>query len=792
MKVTRNPSFLLSIACFAIFATPYAVAQTVVTQSPPAGGQLQEIVVTATRRSESQQDVPVSITAVTAQELENQQISDVTDLAKLVPGMQVKPALTPMEITITIRGVSTLIPSINEDPGVGVYVDGVYNVINAGSNTAMVDMDQAEVLKGPQGTLFGRNTIGGAINITTAKPTDTWGGYVDASTGVYGAWSTTGVINAPIDPGVLDTRFVYQHMQNNGYGSNFYTGYENGNITEDYYRGTVKFVPAEGWEALGSAYYSSAFGFGPPTKETYVSTTASLGPGLPPTNFLIPFLSGHPGDFLSNYLIGGNWQNGNQDLSNTYNLKQYGYTGTVSGHISDALNVKSITGYIHTDYNQTSDLDGTPYQYLELVAYPETAKQFSEELQAFGDALDGRLKWITGLYYYNEKGSQLNYVSALPVLTPPGTPVTTQIEGATVDNTSKSVFAQVTYQLAPKLRLTAGARYVDDEREVTYHDHYATTGPSYTYLFCGLANAPLDPDPANCVFNQSVTYHYVPWTVGVDFSPTNDSLLYLKVSEGYRSGAYTLAGPPLANLAPGITPPEAAAANAVTLAETQPVAPERLLSPEIGGKIELLDRTLRINTALYYSDYDNIQLTQNLPSPCPTCTPVSVLRNSGQAHIWGGEIETLALIHKLELNASLGIADSKYVKVSPALPGLLDEPLINSSKYNGVFSAAYPLMMNNIGTLKPSVTYSYRSTMLLYTPTPPVPLSATTQGGFGLLDARITYQPLSMPLTLAMYGQNLTNKQYLVSGTAFAAPLNFANGFPGTPRNYGVSFRYNF
>src|SRR5208282_2908539 len=123
-----------------------------------------------------------------------------------------------------------------------------------------------------------------------------------------------------------------------------------------------------------------------------------------------------------------------------------------------------------------------------------------------------RLKWITGLYYFNEKGSQINYVSALPGLTPPGVPVTDQLEGATVDNTSRSVFAQVSYEVLPKLRLTGGARYVSDDREVAYHDHYATTGPSYTYLFCGLANAPLTPIQADCAYGGSVTYHYVPWT----------------------------------------------------------------------------------------------------------------------------------------------------------------------------------------------------------------------------------------------------------------------------------------
>src|SRR5208282_2603380 len=327
MNNHRNGSIFLAGVCAAALGASHALAEPATAETAETAGQLGEIVVTATRRAESLQDVPISVTAVTAAELVNQQIVDVTDLAKIVPGMQVKPALTPEEITVTVRGVSTLIPSINQDPGVGIYIDGVYNVVNAGSNTAMVDMDQAEVLKGPQGTLFGRNTIGGAINITTTKPTDTWGGYVDASTGVYGAWSTTGVINVPIDPGVLDTRFVYQHMQNNGYGSNFYAGDANSTLMEDYYRGTVKYVPVEGWEVLGSAYYTSAFGFGPPTKLTYVSETATLGPGLPPTNFLIPFLSGHPGDLLSNYLIANNWQNGNQDLSNIYNLKQYGYTG---------------------------------------------------------------------------------------------------------------------------------------------------------------------------------------------------------------------------------------------------------------------------------------------------------------------------------------------------------------------------------------------------------------------------------------------------------------------------------
>ena len=799
MNAMARPGPVFVSLCVAVLEATSAAAETTEALTPVAEAttssntsQLQEIVVTAQRRAENLQEVPISVTALNAQQLEDQQISDVVDLGRLVPGMQVKQALTPMEITTTIRGVSSLVASINQDPAVGTYLDGVYTAVNAGSNTGFIDMERVEVLKGPQGTLFGRNTIGGAINITTAKPTDDFGGYVQATGGDYGAWSGTGMLNTPIIKGVIDNRFVYQHSEHRGYGTNFTTGSPTNTLEQDYYRETVKVTPNDNWAILLSGYYDGTSGFAPPSKLAYINQTASIAPGLPPTNALIPILSGHPGDLLSNSLLSGNWQDTYQDLNNTYELQQYGITATLDGSISDALSVKWITGYINTRANQTTDFDATPYQVLAIVNYPDMVRQFSQELQFYGDTLGKRLKWIGGLYYFHETGSEVDVVSALPELNPPGTPSTTQIDGVYIDNTSKSIFSQVTYALAPRLDLTAGVRYVIDDRGVTNHDHYGSTGPSYTYLFCGLANAPLDPNPNNCTFSQSVRYHYAPWTVALNFKPNDDTLLYGKLSQGYRSGAYGSSGPPLANLAPGVTPQQAAAANQATLAETLPVAPEKLLSPEIGAKMEFLDHTLRVDTALYYSSYKNIQLTQNIPSNCPTCTPVSVLRNSGDAHIWGGELELTQLLGRLELSTALGYANSKYVSTGPALPALLGEPLINSSKFNAAVTAAYKLPIGSVGAIKPSVTYSYRSYALLFTPLPPLPLSANAQAGFGLLDARINFEFANVPLTLALYGQNLTNKQYLVSAVSFAAPLNFENAYPGNPRTWGGSIRYQF
>lgn len=777
---------LLSSYYAAALATP-AFADT---------AKLEEVVVTAERREASMQNVPISVTAINTAGLENKQVIDVISLTKIVPGMTAKPTLTPLEISIAIRGVTQLIPTVNVDPAIGSYVDGVYNVVNAGSNNAMVDMERVEVLKGPQGTLFGRNTIGGAISITTAKPTDDFSGYISAAKENYDGQTYEGVINGALVPGTLAGRLVYQHTEHNGYGKNTTLGTDTNTLNQDYVRGALKLTPTDGWEILGSGFYTDAFGNSSANRLGYLDATSSLAPGLlPPTSVLIPALSGNPGDSLANYVNKGGFYDDAGNLKSQYHLRQYGGTATITGELSDAVTLKSITAYSQTDYNTISDLDGTPYIVLELVGYPIKAKQYSQELQFYGKAMDDRLSWITGAYYFHVDASQISTARVLSSLsTLFGTPLTHNEGGPNpAIDSSGSVFAQMDYALTPDLKLTAGARYVKDKREIEYTDHVVSgIEASGAFVSCNLANAPGDTNPANCDYKDSVSYHYIPWTVGLDYKLNQDMMIYGKISQGYRSGAFIATGPAgtVPNPASGISPSDAAAANAFALSSFKPVDPEKMRSYELGSKLEMLDSRLRVNAAVYWSEYDNIQTTQNLTSPCATCTPPAILINSGTAHIWGGELETTALIENLQLDASVGYTHPEYV--DGVLKGT---DLINISKLNYSVGASYPIDFS-LGTLTLGTTYSYRSEAQFYTLSPGLPESVAkdqlTQKGYGLLDARASLVLASLPLEFALYGQNLANKEYAVSAQSFAPPLSYASSFAGVPRTYGMSMKYKF
>src|ERR1700685_1411786 len=240
------------------------------------------------------------------------------------------------------------------------------------------------------------------------------------------------------------------------------------------------------------------------------------------------------------------------------------------------------------------------------------------------------LTWITGLYYYRESGRDTGITEALPAFTPPGVPLTYNSYGPNLTvNKSFAAYTQETYSITSQLRLTAGVRWTQDERDPTFHDDHILASNG-AYESCALANAANATTYDECVYSNSVKYHYFPWTVGLDYTADPAVLLYAKVSAGYRSGAWADSRPQATG-----NPTQ----DAAVVATYAPVAPEKLLSPEIGMKSEFFDHTLRVNAALYYSNYSNIQVNVNLPQPCPTCSPLDVLRNSGEAHIYGGEVQ---------------------------------------------------------------------------------------------------------------------------------------------------------
>jgi iron complex outermembrane receptor protein len=782
-------AYCAGVSAAALVASPAFAQSQSSGQAANQGASLREIVVTAQRREEKLQDVPIAVTALDTITMQQKQVFDVFSLNRVAPGVQIKPSFNPNELNVSIRGVAQLATSINSDPPTGIYVDGVYTVMNAGSNTGMIDMERVEVLHGPQGTLFGRNTVGGAISITTKKPTDQFEGYLQGDAGNYGTWQGLGVVNIPIVPGVIDTRFVYQHNEVGGYGRNFFLGNKTSKTHSDYFRGTADIKLGSDWDLIVSGNYDDAHGTTAPTKMRYWDSTSPLIALVPSLSRALGYYAAPPGDLLTNYI--GNPSDLQDTISSTKNgfdLKSTNLMATLTGHLSDSVTIKSISGFNSLIYETQSDLDGTPYQLLELMHYPIRAKQWSEELQLLGNSFDGKLNWITGLYYFHNEGSQIAEVLALPFFG--GRPGTEQVSenGSAADNDSYSAFAQATYALTSSLRLTGGVRYVVDHRRSTWLDHRAPLSDFSGFISCSLANDPGGRDRAGCVLSNSVKYRYAPWTVGLDYRASPDVLIYAKVSKGFRSGAFSFSGP-----AAGFLPSGApdAAQNAFAISQAGPVAPERVLSGEAGVKSEWLDRRLRVNAAIYHMTYDNIQnsVLTAPPPGCGTCSIVGVLKNSGDARMYGAELDVSAVVGDMTFDFVGGYVDPKYVK-GP----YVGTNLLNISKFSGAIGATYRKELTG-GKLTVNADYAYRTKIYFGSSLdhPPAAAAAIAQKGYGLLDARASFAFANTPVEIAIYGQNLADKSYYYSGAINPASLgNYVWLVPAPPRTFGASIRYSF
>jgi iron complex outermembrane receptor protein len=718
-------------------------------EAPVESVQLQEVVVTAERREEKQQSVPISLTVLSGAQLDRSHASDLATATAFVPNLSYQTSIAdPTDITFSVRGIQTPGTELVQDSAVPLYIDGVYIARTAGSNEATVDMDRLEVLRGPQGTLFGRNTVGGAVSITTRKPTDKLEGSVQFDGGNYDTRNFTGVVNLPVsDRAAL--RVVYQHQEHGDYQEG--DGFGFNSLKENYVRASLRFDISEQWQLLLGGDYTGARADAPLSKLGYYDAAS-------PFNALLPALNGAPGDLLSNYVNRGNYRQGFSEFLPNTTIEEAGGTATVNGHLGE-VSVRSISSYRMTKDSRPVDLDGTPYPLINVPLQPVDVHQLSEELQAFGTALDDRLSWITGLYYFHESGFQASGTQVLAPLNP-----VISLVDYNATNVSSAVFAQSSYKLTDALKVTAGARYTVDERKIVYHDqNILPDGTSQ----CLLAPTVLQPGTV-CDGPGSVRFHYVPWTVGLDYQLDPDILLYAKTSQSYRSGGFSQSTTPV-------------------LGNLNTVNPEKVISPEVGFKTELLDRRLRLNGALFYAKYENIQTQIDVPGPGGI--PVAMQENVGAGRMYGGELEATAIVAgRLTLNAGLGLLNSRYTAGPYTGTRFLNAP---AATFN--VGAAYPMDFS-VGRLTLSADYGYKSDQWYVAPNSnPQVNPSLQQPGYGLLNGQAKFNLNSSGLWFSLWGKNITQKQYStraldLTATAIGAVIYL----PGPPRTYGASIGYDF
>jgi len=801
-------------------APTMAHAQAAASQN---GVGVEEIVVTAQKRSENVQNVPIAISAFTASALKERAVGDVSQLSGISPNVTLD-ASTPFSgsnavLGASIRGIGEADFAFNIDPAVGVYVDGVYLARSIGANQDLLDVDRIEVLKGPQGTLFGRNTIGGAISIVTHDPGKVFRFVGDFTTGSYNRMQARATVAVPLTNNLFSSlsfgvlsREGYQvrvpYPSTSGYTSDAVTdfvhaGYGTGDGRQGgdnnwNLRGKLKWEPASGLKVTLAADYSNVNQDAAPN--TVLATTENAAGGLAGVynaciNLPAAVLSGiglggvcGPRSGSAGYntlsaLAGANvgsatgagrlawgsqWVNATGNIDTTYanglnfsKLQQGGVELVVDGSIGHA-SLKSISSYRKVNFSAGTDQSGSPLQILAL-SFTVNQEQVSQEFQLTGKALDDKLGYVFGVYGFEEDGNLHDYVvfdEGLLQVDGPGRLRTVNYAG----------YGQLDYKFNDLVGLTLGGRYTHEEK--TYHGFQSELN-GLTYKFAGLAPNAADatllgfPDPSQPLrlypsSPDRQTFNNFSPKAGIQLHPTRAVMGYFSWSRGYKTGSWTtrLSAPLL-------------------VAPTY--GPERAETFEIGVKSQWLDRRLQLNFAAFSTRYTGIQLTEQT-GVSPTTS------NLGNAQIKGLELEAnVAPGHGLTLNSSISYLDAHYTyvcgqggvlqgfcngnsayvaptaAVAGVVPGQLgvaagsDLPKAPHWKVN--VSPRYEVAVG-AGKLVFTGDWTYTSRMRNDTEGTEVLMRKATS----IANASVTYKSPEDRYELTVGGTNITNQRYLVTG----------------------------
>lgn len=756
----------LYILCVVVSTLGAAVPS--VSLADAESSELEEMVVTARRREEGLQDTPIAVSAFTGERLEEMGITMITRLQDMTPNLVFQNTPTNSGVgsnaVIFIRGVGQKDFAPTTDPGVGIYVDGVFLARTVGSVFDMIDLEQVEVLRGPQGTLYGRNTIGGAILLTTKKPNETQSGQFDIKYGTDNRLNIRGAANIPLTDNFFMRASVAMFKQD-GYVTRPYDDLDLGNQDDATTRVAFRWLPAESLEVNFAFDYGKYETNGHPVVITRVDTpddtpdsfvtghNAFAGAdanGLNPYNCWVP---GAPERCYNNSVIGGRHINYGSG-PNFSDIKNNGETLTIDWALSDKTNVKSITAWRNISGDFAVDGDGA----VQVVGQPwfpipdgpvvnplaatyDTYEQdqFSEELSIGGLALNDRLKWMVGLYYFTEDGENLNPVDFFPVSIQ---------SGGFFDYESKAAFAQATYNITEPWSVTAGLRYTDDDRDYTPDQYFEVLplGPLGFPCFDPAFHIP-------CVVGDRVLPYETYNNSGTETTPLlstayqwTDVMAYFSYTEGYKNGGFTQR----------IFPPEPS---------LPAFDPEYVASYEAGFKSELLDGAMRLNGAVFYMDYTDMQL---LVSDASRIGPFTT--NAGDAVMKGAELELNWIpADGWRVDFSVGYLDPSYESLTPGAEaaGLtLDSPFTLISDWNFNTTIQKLVMLSNGSSLLPLFNWSYRSGF--YTNANGLPFRDVApplyQPGYHLINLSLRWNSPSNQMFFTVGLDNATDKEYRTYG----------------------------
>lgn len=779
MKLSNHLHLCLSTAIALTISSPLlAAAQTQDNTGTEAANGLDEIIVTAQRREENLQKVPVAVTAISSKKLEEARITNVTNLSSLAPNLHSEAGAGGNRVPIlNIRGVVAGNPGIGVDNQVGLYIDGVYLGNFFGAMQDVADIERVEVLRGPQGTLFGRNSTGGAISFVTAKPTGEFGAKVFGSVGNFKSRRLKANINLPEVAGLSIQGSLLHfeeegHVDNLGAGTQFdwsnFTLGRAGTLTASDKLGGSNFDGlrlAARYDGIDKLLIDYAYDW----SEGEYSNEPFQVLGFTDTGFTAGIFANSAANGAPIAVSSTRLEAVNNWLSTDSIQENVSHTFTAEYEVNDIISFKNITNHRTVETTPSSNqLDGAgglvfnsgvfgnptpepavPAFLLGITPGARDMEQFSTEFQA--NVTTDKFDLIAGYYYFDLEDTEVPPVAVDFLRLAPNNvvgglafnPFATQLAGNTAaDTKSQAIFGQGTVYLTDRLDLTLGIRKTSDEKTIR--------NPNFPM---GVPN-PFEYDDDR-----------TDWLINVGYDITDDIYGYAKVNTGYLSGGAT---------------------NGVTF------EPEEITNHEVGIKSSLFDNRVNLNLAAFLMDYRELQFID------PSTGGLTTI-NAGEVEISGFELEATAKVtNKLILTGNLGLADTKLKALDPGILGaatLNSYQLGNRPKWTSSLAADLEVAETEFGIFSVSADAQYHSNKQFATGSPigdPGLNDATETGDVWLLNLRASLAEIQLgdtTGTLSFWGRNLTDDDSIIAGN------NLGTVFAGSfrkPRTYGADLTVEF
>jgi len=732
----------LAIGCVLLSSMPVAWAQDAApaTASPATNATtLDSVKVTARKREETLQDVPVAVTAFTPETLDKLNIKDLGDLDAQVPNLTVYAARgSTSTVTAYIRGVGQADPLWGVDPGVGIYLDDVYIARPQGALLDVFDVERIEVLRGPQGTLYGKNTIGGAIKyISRGLPQETTG-FASVTVGNYNQLDVKAALGGEIggkDSG-LRGRVSVASMNRDGFGTNTFTGQDVSDKEINAMRMQLGAYSQDDFDVqVAFDYMDDQSG----VRGAKMLAPNPLAPAYPPTDDRYDIRSG---------------------MKNINDTEMKGASITANWRPNDDWAFKYVAAKRESDTETNIDFDTTPRPLVDVRAFYSDS-QVSQEFQANYDG-GGRARGVMGLYWFNgDAGGQvLNYFWNPLLATSLTNPLFGDTQGV-VNTKSVALYADWTFDLTDRLKLDVGARYTDEDKHAVALNRFYTS-TAYETSWGTAAN-----------FDKTVNFKNVSPKVSLDYQITPDIMIYGLASRGFKSGGYNIR------------------ANTTAVPRSgEPFDDEQVDSFEIGSKMSFLDQRLFLNLSAFHNKYEDIQLSVFTSYTLPNGSQsfFGDFTNAGKGTVNGVEVEYQFLpTANWLISGNLAWLDAKYDEFISGGVNIADtQYFTNAPEFSGALNVEYRTDLANGGNLSARVGYSYQSEVWPTTDLSP----AIKQDGYGLVNAGVIWK-VNDAWSLSLQGTNLADEEYRTTGYNIAA-YGVLTGFYGPPRQYSLTARYDF